>query len=1437
MNKAFKIIWNAVRGNYVVASEMQRSHGKPSRTKTLTTLAVAGALAFSAGVSAKTITNDNIGQEGTTKLVSGEGELNIETAGDLRQLATAIASGDFKKIREALGVGQNASGSTVTLVGVAGGNQYMDDQGKGFLTLASLGLNIKGEKDLAKAISRINAKLKSAKNVDNPIYQQNGTRIVVGADNKTPLILGLTGSDNVFNLGYDSGSSSFHSLDVVRTGNSEITVHSGNLFGVTGGSLAFNVNGPVAHATFLGQSIKAPLTAPSTTSKVEGDVSISLQGTTTSSAIFTGGTALAMGGEATSDVSGSSTLTIGTKASPVGYEGMTLGAFGGGLSMSMLGGESSTTVNGATTVKITDGMVAGVFGGGSAMTAEFDGVWARLEGFLEDYAKNISWGENKELLNFAGTAVTSSQNIELTVGGNAQTAGLVGGGLALASAGTNQAKANTTATTGNVTITLGDQGGQSISDSEKEKLVSGLNEVRQLAQKLTSGGLLDLAGSLAGAQDTLTKLVAPNAHVGTIGGGLAIARTNPGLSKESGAESHATASSGVVRLHMQSGYNVGTMAGGVALAQGALKAADAVKAESTVDSTNVVVSGGENVLLMGGGGAYATGQNGQESAVKAETTVGSATLTVIGGSVDGLYGGGMAIDDTNSSTANAFANTDKVTIAVGQKGVVNAANTQVIMALAKGNPADGTQPPSNGSYAHESAQLAKDANVAILGGGVATGAKATAATNGDILISLQDGGVVNGNVFGGGAATLGGISTVGTSEITVNGSTVNGNIYGGGLAGSDNNNAFRGDDYKAASSTVTEATINLLSGTVTGEVFAGGFVNAKNSDDASSVVTTGTINVLSADVFQGKKLSGDNAQTANLNFGAFSKDFDDTITISGFTTITGAGGDLSNLEFAYGDKTEISITNGAFSFTKVTDGSDNKTLKVGAASSPTVVTFADSKNAGTIKVASGSSLGLGDGADLLAQTKNAGSLTGKTPTIFTSGNVSLTGTAILANADSGAAGSLVINNGTLVVDAAGKTNINNGTVTLDKDSVLYFHNVGQNLAAGETEQKGYLQLTQDATTVKVDNIFWKYTQETDSYVLSQKTQDEIASSTGITNLGLIEFYNRLPNDSSLKGRIDQDLYRGEANLEAGMNLAAAAGVQAAAMQGVGLAIDAAQKRASLSQTFVDGVTGFAEVSGTRLDLGGNASMNEINADLQGVIVGGEWTGNDITVGALANVGTGSVRGQSDNAGVKNDVNYYGASVYAGKRFGSFNIVGQAGYLRTDNDLTDSSIGYAKADGVKTNVWTVGVRGEAAVPLYEHSKLIPYVGINYVRLNTDDYNVSNGTHVSATHQNLWTVPVGVMFTGTLASSSGWNFQPLLDVAYVGSYGDRDVEATTTWGSTVGSVNMDVWSQNVVRSRVGLEANKGPVTFGIQGGAAFGSDNMSSFFGQLSARYNF
>lgn len=269
-----------------------------------------------------------------------------------------------------------------------------------------------------------------------------------------------------------------------------------------------------------------------------------------------------------------------------------------------------------------------------------------------------------------------------------------------------------------------------------------------------------------------------------------------------------TAASNVdtVTMNFKGGYNVATAAGGLAVAHDkadASKAANQTNANANVDEVNLVISGGENILFTAGGLAYSTAEirNGG-SLVKATANVGSAAVLVSGGSVDGLLGGGIAFDNVNAKASNAVANTENVTITV-TGGEINAANVDPITGYIQG---EHSGVPNRDSHVHQVAKtLGKDgANVAILGGGVASGAGAESSTK-DVKL-LLNGGKVNDNVFAGGLATLGGKATVEKALVQVNGAEVTGNMYGGGVAGSYQNEAFDAD-YKTASSNVKETTI------------------------------------------------------------------------------------------------------------------------------------------------------------------------------------------------------------------------------------------------------------------------------------------------------------------------------------------------------------------------------------------------------------------------------------------------------------------------------------------------------------------------------------------------------------------------------------------------------------------------------------------------------
>ena len=140
-------------------------------------------------------------------------------------------------------------------------------------------------------------------------------------------------------------------------------------------------------------------------------------------------------------------------------------------------------------------------------------------------------------------------------------------------------------------------------------------------------------------------------------------------------------------------------------------------------------------------------------------------------------------------------------------------------------------------------------------------------------------------------------------------------------------------------------------------------------------------------------------------------------------------------------------------------------------------------------------------------------------------------------------------------------------------------------------------------------------------------------------------------------------------------------------------------------------------------------------------------------------------------------------------------------------------------------------------LTQNTRLVPYVGVNYLRVSTDGFHTDQGLEVKDQDQDLVTIPVGVKFAGDMQTASGWTWTPSVDVGYVAALGDRDTDARTKVGATTVHTSMDVWSESVVRTSVGLKAQKDNWSFGVQAGSAMGSDDTKELFGQVRVDYRF
>ena len=157
-------------------------------------------------------------------------------------------------------------------------------------------------------------------------------------------------------------------------------------------------------------------------------------------------------------------------------------------------------------------------------------------------------------------------------------------------------------------------------------------------------------------------------------------------------------------------------------------------------------------------------------------------------------------------------------------------------------------------------------------------------------------------------------------------------------------------------------------------------------------------------------------------------------------------------------------------------------------------------------------------------------------------------------------------------------------------------------------------------------------------------------------------------------------------------------------------------------------------------------------------------------------------------------------------------------------------------GIRNNLGTQFPVGEDK-GITQNTRLVPYIGFNYLRVNTDGYNTDQGLRVKEQDQYVFTVPVGVKFAGDMQTASGWVMTPSMDIGYVHAFGDRDTQARTQVGATTAHTTMDVWAESVVRTSFGLKAQKDNWGVGVQAGTALGSDDTQELFGQVRVDYRF
>ncbi len=306
-------------------------------------------------------------------------------------------------------------------------------------------------------------------------------------------------------------------------------------------------------------------------------------------------------------------------------------------------------------------------------------------------------------------------------------------------------------------------------------------------------------------------------------------------------------------------------------------------------------------------------------------------------------------------------------------------------------------------------------------------------------------------------------------------------------------------------------------------------------------------------------------------------------------------------------------------------------------------------------------------------------------------------------------------------------------------------------------------------------------------------------------------------------------------------MSTASGAQTAAINAANIQLDVIDSHGSV-------LAGYAhDKSGADLWIDLNGSFSKASSfsagsatygyksDLAGVTVGSDYAfGNGFAAGAAVSFGTGSVRGQGNGAGIKNEVDYYGINLYGVWSNEYLNMIGSVGYLQSKNEI--KSQGYKGKPDVK--VVSAGVRFEKPLSLNESITVTPHAGVRYKHINMDSFN-AGGFSYDSEKANLVEIPFGVAFNANLKTSCGAEVKPFIDLTIAPNFGDRKVanKVSLTNSGALDSFEARIANNAMYSAELGLNAVKGNHSLGISYGIGSGSYGRVDQALQAKYRYSF
>ena len=261
--------------------------------------------------------------------------------------------------------------------------------------------------------------------------------------------------------------------------------------------------------------------------------------------------------------------------------------------------------------------------------------------------------------------------------------------------------------------------------------------------------------------------------------------------------------------------------------------------------------------------------------------------------------------------------------------------------------------------------------------------------------------------------------------------------------------------------------------------------------------------------------------------------------------------------------------------------------------------------------------------------------------------------------------------------------------------------------------------------------------------------------------------------------------------------------------------------------------------------GGNESYG-FRGGIGGLAIGGDYTwGSSLRAGISLNMGAGYVQSTGEIATTKNSATFWGIGAYGVWKPGAFSLDAELDLTSVYNKVTQDLPGDLAGSEMKADIQArslgVSLRAEYEIDT-KYVDLRPHLGVRYLHMVSDPFDATlNGEevlHGNRTHQNIWTMPFGLVFTKAFKLENGLEITPFLNlkaipalsdtyattsVRYTGSHADQDFESQVMDDITYGG-------------RAGLELRVGNFSGGLNYIAQFGEHTANQgLFGVL--RYEF